>query len=410
MSDRSTKPRAPRERNLLSTYLGEVGRHDLMSPDEERERAQEIARLRGAYWRALLSHPPLLAAIAERLPEAELIEPVEPALVDRARKAARAVRDRDTRANWARFHAAIDELATALVYGDPECKVAERVRADVLRLAAGDAPTFLDARKPPRGSGRFRSFAGHIARAHAELQRARERFVQANLRLVIKMALRYRGGLLPLADLVQEGNLGLMKAVDRFDVRKGFRFSTYASWWIRHAMTRAAVNTGRTVRIPAHLDTSHAKIARERRRLSGTLGRVPTPAELAQATGLTAEQVLDAEQAVGARTVSMEVPRGDPQGDRTLRDVLPDPVGNPVPDELEREAVAHSLRQAFDDLSPIEVDILRKRFGLDGVREHTLAEVGRNHQLSRERIRQIQNQALAKVRSVLRNKGVGPSA
>ena len=113
---------------------------------------------------------------------------------------------------------------------------------------------------------------------------------------------------------------------------------------------------------------------------------------------------------MGTRTISMEVSRGNSEGDRTLRDVLPDPEGNPVPDKLEREAVAHTLRQAFDDLSPIEVDILRRRFGLDGVREHTLAEVGRNHQLSRERIRQIQNQALAKVRSVLRNKGVGPSA
>ena len=273
------------------------------------------------------------------------------------------------------------------------------------RLARGERPKVLAARRPPRASGRFAAYRDRVARAHARLGRARAAFVRANLRLVVKMALRYRGGLLPLPDLVQEGNLGLMKAVDRFDVRKGFRFSTYASWWIRHAMTRAAVNTGRTIRIPAHLDTSHAKIAKARRRLAGALGRAPTVVEIAEETGLTPEQVADAEEAVRARTLSMETSGGDDE--RTpLRDLLPDPTGNPTPERLEDEAVARKLHEAMEDLTPLEVDILTRRFGLEGQREHTLAEVGRAHQLSRERIRQIQNQALAKVRAYLEHAGI----
>lgn len=389
----------------LTRYLSELSRHSVMTPEEERRRAQEIAELRAGYWRALLSHPPSVAPIVAFARQGELLEPVDDALFDRAVRTARRLRDRDTRANLKAYEAAVAELAAAMAYADPECKIADPVRRDLERLARGERPETLEMRRPPRASGRFAAYLGRVRLAHQRLCRAREAFVRANLRLVVKMALRYRGGLLPLPDLVQEGNLGLMKAVDRFDVRKGFRFSTYASWWIRHAMTRAAVNTGRTIRIPAHLDTSHAKIAKARRKLAGCLGRSPTLREVAAETGLTPEQVADAEEAVRARTLSMETSQSD-ETRTPLRDLLPDPEGNPTPDRLEDEAVARKLHEAMEDLSPIEVDILTKRFGLEGEREHTLAEVGRTHRLSRERIRQIQNQALAKVRAYLELQGI----
>ena len=389
----------------LTRYLSELARHAVMTPAEEKARAEEIAALRRAHWCALLSHPPSVAPIVAFSRVGPLIEPVGEGCFDQAVEAARALRDRDTRANLRAFEAATARLAAAMAYADPECKIADPVRADLERLARGDAPRHLSMRRPPRNSGRFAAYVERTRKTHRRLRGAREAFVRANLRLVVKMALRYRGGLLPLPDLIQEGNLGLMKAVDRFDVRRGFRFSTYASWWIRHAMTRAAVNTGRTIRIPAHLDTSHAKIARARRRLSGCLGRAPTVEEVAAETGLSPEQVADAEEAVRARTLSLETSKSDEE--RTpLRDIIPDPDGNPTPDLLANEAVVHKLREAMKDLAPIEVDILTKRFGLDDGREYTLAEVGRTHRLSRERIRQIQNHALAKVRAYLEHEGV----
>ncbi len=396
--------------DALTAYLGQMRRHQVMTADEERRKAQEIASLRGGYWKALLSHPPHVDAIATLLGRELDAKVGLLAHVDAARGTARALRDRATRKHATAFDAAIGSLSAQLAYSDPECRVADRVLADLEALAMGGGAHDLGVRRPPQGSGRFRKHLSRVRGAHAALRMARNQFVKANLRLVVKMALRYRSALMPMGDLVQEGNLGLMKAVDRFDVRKGFRFSTYASWWIRHAITRATINKARTVRVPAHLKTTYSKVTKSRRRLTAELGHQPTVEDLARDTGLSAERIRDAQTAMASRAVSLEQERSSGGDDhRTLRDLLPDPDGNTAPADLQSAAIHEYLEEAIEDLTPVELDIVRRRFGLDGGAEMTLAQVGERHCLSRERIRQLQNRALAKMRVRLQADGIGAS-
>jgi RNA polymerase primary sigma factor len=177
-------------------------------------------------------------------------------------------------------------------------------------------------------------------KAH-RLKAAKNEFVKANLRLVVSIARRFNHGRLPLADLIQEGNIGLMKAVERYDYRRGFRFSTYASWWIRHAISRALADKGRAVRLPVHMIDAYHRIAKSQRELQSKLERPPSTQEIAAATGI------------------------------------------------------------LGGLKPIEADILRKRFGLLNDRERTLKEIGDEYSLSRERVRQLQEQALGKMRRAM---------
>jgi RNA polymerase primary sigma factor len=195
-----------------------------------------------------------------------------------------------------------------------------------------------------------------------------------------------------------------MKAVDRFDAERGFKFSTYATWWIRHNITRAIANTGRTVRVPAHVSTTHMNISRIRRLLERELGRPATTEELADATKLTPEKIEHTWRAVLEQPVSTDAPLpGD--SERSLQDILADDAAEIRWASVEAHAEGDRLREAIDLLPAMEADILRKRFGLDGTEEQTLAEIGRDHSLSRERIRQLQNRAIQRLREVLADGG-----
>ena len=279
---------------------------------------------------------------------------------------------------------------TPLLTAAEEVEIARRIEAGVyaaelLRRAETD-PAALADHDP-----------ADLALVAADGAAAKQHMLQANLRLVVSIAKKHSRRGLPLLDVVQEGNLGLIRAVEKFDWAKGYKFSTYATWWIRQAIGRGMAEQSRVVRLPVHVLEELAKVVRAERELDQRLGRAATVAELAESTGLAPDRVADLRR-VSRDPVSLDAPVGD-DGELVLGDLVLDATVPAAADLVERQAMSGELERLVDTLPERQARILRLRFGLHDGRPRTLDEIGRHVGLTRERVRQLEKEALGRLRA-----------
>jgi RNA polymerase primary sigma factor len=278
----------------------------------------------------------------------------------------------------------------SLLTAPQEVNLARRIEAGVLAAERLEQNT---AMSPEQG-------ASELANVE-DGELAKQQLTEANLRLVVSIAKRYVGRGMALLDLVQEGNLGLMRAVEKFDYTKGFKFSTYATWWIRQAITRAIADQARTIQIPVHMVETMNKVLRVQRQMLQELGREPTVEEVARKVDLTSDKVREI-QRISQEPLSLETPVGE-EDDSSLGDFVPDPTAPEPTEEAEQQGLREEISRALEELNEREREIMRLRFGLDDGQPHTLEEVGRRFKVTRERIRQIESKTLAKLRHPTRS-------
>lgn len=369
--------RDPGRDEMLSEYLSSLGRIPLLTPEGERDLAARLRDAEVRCWRWLLSLDDVRALLADH-----------PILHDASA---------DVRATLERLgggRASDDDLevvADALREIDDDRSVIDEIIQTVASAAT------------ERGARERRHILEVLDEARAARRRAldvRNAFVRANLRLVVSVARRFHHYRLPLIDLIQEGNLGLIKSVHRFDHRKGFRFSTYAHWWIRQAIERAIMNKGAQVRLPVHVFDARREVAKATRDLQAQLGREPSVEELARELQTPVEKLQEVLRAVPREPQSLDDPVGDEE-ERTLGEVICDADALTPDDHVIQVDEERWVRRVLTRLSPMEVDILRRRFGLDTDEDETLEEIGRSYNLSRERVRQIQVQGLKKIQKIV---------
>jgi RNA polymerase primary sigma factor len=374
----------------LSLYFRDMQALHVLRPEEEFTAAREIEALEVMLWESILAHAGGHDLVFEALEEQQ----AHPPTLKTLKKAGDKLSAR-----------ALKKAAADLREHDCDKIWADAVVGQIERVARGIGKSGIaPAKGLVRGKG-FAEWVRRVAAADRAAADARNDFVKANLRLVVSIARRFNHGRMSLADLIQEGNLGLMKAVERYDYRRGFRFSTYASWWIRHAISRALADKGREIRLPVHMIDAQHRLAKARRELTAKLGRSPTSEELAEATQMPVDKIEKMRSWVLDQSISIDRPVGDEDG-RVLGEVLEDPDREEISptEDLETEAMTTEIRTLLRSLKPIEADILRQRFGLDDDQELTLKEIGEKYNLSRERIRQLQEQALHKMRRALQRK------
>ena len=393
--------RAPDADDHLAAYFRQLAEHELLTPEDERELSQGIEDTEILTWERVFARPEIVKPILAMI-EPNLEQPMKfPKLEKHAEDLLRTKKARSDARLVKKFAACARESAQQLRTLDLDrvhidAVVRELYRAREAALANQD--TWWT-----EGTGKDAGvYIDQVRQAHRDAANLRDEFVRANLRLVVTMARRYDRGGMPLADLIQEGNLGLMHAVSRFDYRRGLRFSTYACWWIRHAIGRALADKARAVRIPVHMLEAQQQLEKVRQALVGELGRPPTPQELAKAARVPLAKLNQMHRYIMGQPMSLDRPVHD-DDDRSFGDTMADPDSeeHSPADELTTQTLTSQVKRLLHHLSPIEADVLTKRFGLGDDEERTFREIGDQYHLSRERIRQIQNSALDKLKRAL---------
>ena len=306
-----------------------------------------------------------------------------------------------------RARARRQDTSTAMLTGDPVRMYLKEIGKVDLLTASEEVNLAMKIEAGTEAAGKLEAEeAGELELTRAEKRRlmrieqvgldAKQQLISANLRLVVSIAKRYVGRGMLFLDLIQEGNLGLIRAVEKFDYTKGFKFSTYATWWIRQAITRAIADQARTIRIPVHMVETINKLVRIQRQLLQELGRDPSPEEIGEKMGLTAERVREI-QKISQEPVSLETPIGEEE-DSQLGDFIEDDAAIVPPDAASFSMMQEQLSKVLEGLAERERKVIMLRFGLEDGHPHTLEEVGRQFGVTRERIRQIESKTLAKLR------------
>ena len=379
----------------LSFYFRDLAVFDLLGPDQERDLAMGIEGHEIGSWRIVLAQAAVTAR-AISLVEHNLERPVAFAAVLKAAAAVQAAAASRRPALQRKLDEAAAEAAIAMRAADLDREHMDAVVRDLDKARTNNEAL------AGLSTAAFTTWHDALRRSHHAGAALRDQFVRANLRLVVTMARRYDRGGMPLPDLIQEGNLGLIHAVSRFDHRRGLRFSTYACWWIRHAIGRALADKARAVRIPVHMLEAQQQLEKVRQQQLRELGRPPTPQELAKAARVPLAKLNQMHRYLMGSSVSLDRPLHD-DDDRAMGDLLADPASEDASpaDEMTTSSLATQVSKMLHLLTPIEADVVRKRFGLKDDEERTFREIGDEYELSRERIRQIQNSALGKLRRAM---------
>ena len=382
----------PPGQDLLASYMDQLSHIPLFTPEQEIQNARHLETLDLAIWRRILELPRGAQLTEQEAREMETpLQSTLSRIVQSYSRAATRTRSPSIKPTGARTKL-INQAATALRAADQDKHHLEGVLRRLRREVWG--------RRIMGEHRAYRVTHAHltqIERDHGIATRARNNFVRANLRLVVSVARNFHHYRLPFIDLIQEGNVGLMKAVHRFDHRRGFRFSTYAHWWIRQSIERAIINKGSQVRLPVHVIDSRRQVARATSKLTQKLGRSPSTAELAKSTKLPKAKVEQIQAGIQQDPISLDEHVANDDS-RKYIDLVRNEDETALDEQLIRENTYDKVRELLQLLNPMEKDIIRRRFGLGDDTDQTLDEIGKIYNLSRERVRQIQAQGLMKIR------------